>query len=275
MPNQKDIPYLLLLLEDPDLEIRSSVATALLAFGPDLPFETASLRRGLSPDATQRLDELIVQALQLPCTPRWLQWLDASDSGEALEEALLRLAYFDYGIEALLMPSILEAQVRTFRRHYPRGSADMLIQFVFQEGRFEPPYSGAPHAMHDNLMFLLRTGEGSPLLLSALTVLLARRLGLPMAGIFIQGNFLLQLHQAGTIHYLNPANQGQPFTHTGKQYITTVLQEHPPREVVAQLVRHILERRIVLCEAYGQPEERRHYQQRLWSLEAELGKRSG
>jgi hypothetical protein len=224
MPNQKDIPHLLLLLEDSDPEIQESVAEALLAFGPDLPFETAAFRRRLSWEVAQRLDELIARAQQLPCTPQWLQWLDFADSGKALEEALLRLAFFDYGIEALLLPGILEAQVRSFKRLYPRGSADLLIQFVFQEGRFEPPAGTAPHAMHDNLMFLLRTGEGSPLLLSALTVLLARRLDLPVEGVFIQGNFLLQLHQAGTIHFLNPANHGQPFTHTGKQYITTVLQ---------------------------------------------------
>lgn len=209
----KDLPFLLRLLDDPSPAVQARVLARLRELGsavwPELeqqglqldPNQRELLRAAIAPDADEEL-RTDWEALQ-------------ATSGEEffLEQALLLLARWQGNADAMEQgPHLLNSLASEYLEMGKGGSGD-LAGFLFGSGRFR----GAPpddyyNPLNSNLLYMMETGFGLPISLTALFILVGRRVGITVEGCNFPGHFLAR--DARTDTWFDPFNRGRILFHT-------------------------------------------------------------
>ena len=248
MPDRKDLPFLLQLLEDNSTTVQTEVQNALLAFGPQLQEEVKPFLKNLDSQCLVLLDELLLQTTPANLTPDeepedWMEWLDIVNPKQSLEYAMIQLSFLEYGPEAFLMGEDLDALAEKFEEQYPKGKAPELMAFLFQQERFRSPMEGTESHLHDNLTYVLKTRRGSQVALSCLAILVGWRTGIDLEGISIQGNFMAMSYEGKRMMMFNSFNQGKPLARASVMYIEEAFRRNqiPPQEMKAEVHEIVLQ----------------------------------
>jgi regulator of sirC expression with transglutaminase-like and TPR domain len=214
-PNAREIRALISLLGDESQRVVGMVWENLLRLGPrSLPY-LVEVHEHADPRLRFRARTIIarIQAEQLERRFRQL-----AASGEAdfdLEYALGLVAQIEYpNFDASAVAQELEELADALRPQLPsdapaRAKVERLIEFLFHElgfrGNRKTYYDPDNSCMHR----VLELRRGSPVSLSALMILVGRRLGLPLYGVGLPKHFLVKYQDANTEIFIDPFNGGR------------------------------------------------------------------
>ncbi len=198
---RENLPALLKLLDDQSPVVRAKVRRALREFGPALGREIAAA--GLHPsDDQQAMLDAIVRASLTRTAPAfgvlWRQWNINGDHYLVLENALDHLArvQFEWDFdgradESAPLGLALDELAADFRLTHDEFDTAHLAHWLFGENRF---VGAAPenyyHPYNGNLLHVLESGEGLPLSLVVILMMVGHRLGLKIHGAAFPGHFL-------------------------------------------------------------------------------------
>ena len=275
MSNRKDLPFLLILLEDDSRFVRETVVDELRKFGTELENLVEPHLDRLDPESIDLLDEIIDDLREDGFSDSWLDWLDIVNPKQSLEYALIQLSYQEYGSEAFLLGDELDALAEKFLEAYPNGTVSDLMGFLFQEQRFRSPLEGSFNPLHNNMMYTLRTRRGSQVSLSCLAILVGWRVGIDLDGISIQGNFMAMMVEGNSMQMFNSFNKGKPLARASVMYIEEAFRRNdiPPQKMKAQvfeIVLQILKSAIDNFHRKGKVQQKENYLNLYKSLVKEL-----
>lgn len=206
------IQAILTLLADHDERTVDLVTRSLLDIGPDAiePLRQAGERA--VPLARERLATVFEAIEQTRLERGFERWLEHDSP---LEEGVFLLAQFEYPqIDPPHYGALLDQMAGALR---PRLRSNRTIQdtihrvntFLFQELGFRGNTQN--YYDPDNSYFnrLLERRTGIPISLSALYLLLAERLNLPIVGVGLPGHFMVRYEAGETALFLDAFNGGQ------------------------------------------------------------------
>ncbi|MEL6253278.1 MAG: transglutaminase family protein [Bacteroidota bacterium] len=219
MTNKADLPFLLTLLEDDSTVVQKEVQKALLNYGTSLERVIEPYKAQLSDLQNEILSFLCAQAFEEKYGQDWLGWLDMQNDKEALEHALVQLAYLDYSKDAYLISESLDELAAEYNAYSENKSASDLMEFLFQVKGFTSPHGETDLPIHNNLLYVIDNHRGSQIALSCLAILVGSRAGLDLHGINIQGNFIAISFGEQEMQMYNSFNQGKPLARASVIYI--------------------------------------------------------
>ncbi len=259
MPKTKEpLKSLLLLLATEQGANLKIIREKLVQFGPEalaqLRHHYATASSTAEPDTTaaaDRLGDVIEEINGRQLEHDWRRWLQRPD----LEEGGLLLSRFAYpeieteGYQGLLdaMAEELRAVVRHER--WPDGVIRVMNHHLFTEKGF---HGNTVHYYDPDNSFLNRVLDrrvGIPITLSAVYLLLARRLDLPIVGIGMPSHFLVKCDVPGRDLYLDPFNAGQSLTkaecasfliNSGYGFKEQYLQPVTDQEILVRMMRNLI-----------------------------------
>ncbi|RMG28488.1 MAG: hypothetical protein D6730_05375 [Bacteroidetes bacterium] len=250
MPEHKDIPHLLALLDDESDWIGEQVSQALLAFGAELEPLTRGYRTQLNSRQLARLDATCRKWKNEAFFRQWQHWLDIDDPYEALEVAFNQLAYFHNDFEPVPLGAEIDALAGRFLASSAPREPEALMRFLFFDEGFNIPHTDVHQPGYHDLHAILKNKKGEQLSLTVLAILLGRRLGLELFGMHVPGHFMLAAFEGHDIQLYNTSNKGQPVARTSVLYLEETFRRNDtsaremvasPYEMVLQNLRNIIE----------------------------------
>lgn len=243
MPNRKDLPFLLSLLEDESPVVQDQIRAALLSFGSDLANEVLPFKHKLDAYSLSVLEEIFDE---LHCTQYggdWMSWIGLGEGKDVLEQALTGLAALDFSGQETRISEHLDALASEFLSVNRSCDVPTLMNFLFQEKSFRSPADGEQNHLFDNLLYVLDHGEGSQITLSCIAILVGNRIGIELHGISIQGNFMPISFNEHSLQMYNAFNKGRPLARASVMYIEEAFRRNqvPPKEMKAQVHEVVLQ----------------------------------
>lgn len=279
MPNRKDLPFLLALLDDEATLVRQEVVLALKRFGPALEDEVRPYYHELDPYRQELLEEVLDTVRRDFLGSDWMSWLDLGNSKTALEAALVSLS-------RLVMPGAADrigSQLDTLAQRYlaTEGEKDVasLLAFLLGPAHFRLAREDRRDLRHDMLAYVLKSRVGSPLSLTCLAVLVGERAGVDLYGIVIQGHFMPISFNEGLLRMYNLENHGKPVDRSSVMYIEEALRRNQilPQEMsvsVSEVAMTVLRNAIDHLLHQRRHREAHQYVLRYKSLAQELRNRN-
>lgn len=220
MPTRSEIESLVMLLDDPDEFVRSSVIDRFENLGQHSVPLLDEIRVSTK-DLTKRrqINDMILK-LTFPTIE--LEFLNLIESGVTsiteLEQAVLLLSRVDlptireevYSRQLSLMAQEIEAEVNYTLQ--PLAQMQTVIEHIFDRHRLRPAKKELfdPSSVH--LHTVLETSQGIPLTLAMIVLFIAQRLELPFHGVNMPIHFLMRFDFDTQVVYLDPYNQGKPLS---------------------------------------------------------------
>lgn len=278
MTNKADLPFLLTLLEDDSPVVQEEVRNALLGFGTSLEKVLQPFKDLLTKEQEEVVSFLCAKAFEDKYGQDWLSWLDMDNEKEALENALVQIAYLDYSKDAYLISESLDELAKEFMYLTEKKNTSNLMQFLFQVKGFSSPIGEPILPIHNNLLYVLDNQCGSQIALSCLAILVGSRAGLDLHGINIQGNFIAISFGEQEMQMYNSFNEGKPLARASVIYIEEAFRRNQiaPYNIKAdthEIVMEILKSGIE--ESYRQDDELEaaRYEELFSDLHDELKRR--
>lgn len=199
MPDSKQIPYLLKLLEDDSQKVRSEIARHLLAFGPRLKEELAKVPEKSIPFASREiLTQLLENQERIRLRQRWMSWQQLEPEHLKLETALTFLAEFQSGLKYTWDLSVLlDELAEEYRRCHAENDVLKLAQFLFDDKNLRGVEQDYYHPQNSNLVYVILEKEGLPISLVCIYMLVGARLGLTIEGCNFPGHFMARVNHEG------------------------------------------------------------------------------
>ena len=209
MPNP-DVRKLIFLLDAESKTVREKVVTELLRHTTEL--ETF-LKKGddqLPPELIYRAFELLRKERQKRLKNSWVEWLLIKNQYDQLEAALSYLSDTLPGDEVYPpVPLLLDAVCEEYEESVGVTDAYELNRFLFEEQRFKGATREYYHPRQSNLGHVLTHGEGLPISLVAVYMLVGHRLNLKIKGFNLPGHFLARVDVEGVPHLIDCFNKGR------------------------------------------------------------------
>jgi regulator of sirC expression with transglutaminase-like and TPR domain len=199
----------------------------------------------------ERLSDVIEEIDGRQLLRAWEGWLEQSD----LEEGCLVLSRFAYPeLESEVYQGLLDAMAEELRavvkhERWPDGVIRVLNHYLFTEKGF---HGNTVHYYDPDNSYLNRVLDrrvGIPITLSALYLLVARRLDLPIVGIGMPSHFLVQCEVPGHDLFIDPFNGGQLLTkaecatfliNSGYGFKEHYLQPATDQEMLVRMMRNLI-----------------------------------
>jgi regulator of sirC expression with transglutaminase-like and TPR domain len=199
----------------------------------------------------ERLGDIIEEIDGRHLLRAWERWLEQPD----LEEGCLLLSRFAYPeMESEVYQGLLDAMAEELRvvvkhERWPDGVIRVLNHYLFTEKGF---HGNTVHYYDPDNSYLTRVLDrrvGIPITLSALYLLLARRLDLPIVGIGMPSHFLVQCEVPGHDLFIDPFNGGQLLTkaecaafliNSGYGFKEQYLQPATDQEMLVRMMRNLI-----------------------------------
>lgn len=243
MPDVKDLPYLLKLLDDDSDTVQEHILGALKSFGPTLESIVGPYLNDLPEQQVQYVRELAYKLRVQAFERNWTQWIDELDESIALEYALSQLAFMEFGAAETRLEQHIDELVDRFHALDLPILPEALMYFLFQEEGF----TGPPRDFHDpiknNLVHVIQEKEGTQISLTALALIMGNRLGIELEGVSVPGHFLIMHHTPGRIQMFNPFSRGVEMT---RDSVQSIVQSHYASESTRNQDLHISTHEIVL-----------------------------
>lgn len=268
--NDNQISNLIRLLDDRDEFVRNRVRDQLIQIGEDaLPFLEMAART--ENPTLQVMSTEIIQAIfpkQLGEKFRQLA-LSARGSDLNLETGIILLMEFGHphSKPKEIITALDQIAAKLGSRLTPDDSPEQAVQtltrFLFIEGGFAGNESN--YLDPDNSYFnkVLKRRTGLPIALSALCVLVARRLNLPIVGVGLPGHYIVKFASPTHPVFFDPFNKGrilqredciQIVNRAGFKFEEHHLSQSSNRETLVRMINN-------LVAAYSQTGELKKAQQ--------------
>ncbi|MBI3622220.1 MAG: hypothetical protein HY208_08560 [Nitrospirae bacterium] len=199
----------------------------------------------------ERLGDVIEEIDGRHLLRAWQNWLEQPD----LEEGCLLLSRFAYPeLESEVYQGLLDAMAEELRavvkhERWPDGVIRVINHHLFTEKGF---HGNTVHYYDPDNSYLNRVLDrrvGIPITLSALYLLLTRRLDLPIVGVGMPSHFLVQCEVPGHDLFIDPFNGGQLLTkaecatfliNSGYGFKEQYLQPVTDQEMLVRMMRNLI-----------------------------------
>ena len=199
MPDPKQLPFLLKLLDDESPDVRQAVLSQFAAFGDSLEEHLRGLALPQNPQQRRLVGGLIRLGRRKRLKDAWPALAQIRGDKQLLENALALLAGFlEPSSPSATLTQLLDALAAEFRDGPYRHDALALAEFLFQTRRLVGARDSYFNPQNSNLLFVLTHRQGLPISLACVYILIASRLGMGVQGCNLPGHFLaLALHEGG------------------------------------------------------------------------------
>lgn len=211
--DMSELRSLITLLDDEDAEVYSAARTRLLSYRdavlPYLPPQDE--RRSLASQRSAEIRETVLRTVFKPL----FRTMKRTPSGDAdLEEAMFLIArtrYYDLDVVRL------SEELNSFAKELKEGlSAESdptevfrrTIDFFVADKGFTGNHADYYNEQNHYLNRVLETRRGIPITLSAVYLLVGKRIDLPLRGIGLPGHFILRMSFGPTHIYFDPFEDG-------------------------------------------------------------------
>jgi regulator of sirC expression with transglutaminase-like and TPR domain len=252
MPQRKDLPFLLALLDDDTPTVQAGVVTALKAFGPRLEGLSRPHRAQLDERQRMQLESILAQLDSERLANSWLGWLELEDFHHALEQAMICLSEGEYGPQARQLGVWLDELADQFDATHRSGRDSVaLMQFLFADQGFRCVSESQQTYQHEFLYHLATHHQGSPNALTCLALLVGGRVGIDMHGIIIRGHFMSMACQDTNLQMYNAYDGGKPLSRSSALYMEEALRRNctwpsemraPVFEIVSRMLVQTIDR---------------------------------
>lgn len=207
MPNLKQLPYLLKLVDDDSGTVRRAVLKELAGFGPDLEREVSRLAPAFD---KSHLKELLEDYRRTVLKDEWSGWQSLPGFYERLEAAFSLLTTFQNGMSHPLgLKEALDAVAAEYSARHGKSDVYALAVFLFREKGLSGADSDYYNPTNSNLVHVIETKRGIPISLTCIYMLVGHRLGLEIGGCNFPGHFLARTVIEGEIFLVDCFNGGQ------------------------------------------------------------------
>jgi regulator of sirC expression with transglutaminase-like and TPR domain len=191
MPDPKQLPFLIRLLEDDTPAIRKTVLQELSAFGSSLEDELAGMGLMLSPEGADLLKAFGSEKNQMWLKEVWPAWFCLGDEKEKLEAALGTIAeYLENRLRPGKLRVLLDDLATEYRTRHKTSDVRDLSRFLFSTKNLVGDRHDYYNPQNSNLLYVIEQGKGIPISLVSIFILVGRRLGIPIEGCNFPGHFL-------------------------------------------------------------------------------------
>ncbi|MCI0707443.1 MAG: transglutaminase-like domain-containing protein [Ignavibacteriae bacterium] len=191
MPNPKNLPHLLKLLDDDSPVVQENVLKELSSFGPSLKRELAKLNIPVSDDLQQKMTNLLEEYNGRWLREAWHSWFDLENDKEKLEIAMGLLAEYQYGRGyPVQLKTLLDELAEEFRETAKKQDALTLAHFLFKVRRLKGADADYYNPINSNLIYVIEEKRGIPISLACVYILVGKRLQYDVEGINFPGHFL-------------------------------------------------------------------------------------
>lgn len=237
--DKKEIKALLKLLDDSDNEVYNEVKSTLLKYGIEIiPELEKAWEESDNPNLQERIETIIYQ-IQFESSKKLIEnWIDSGAS--SLLEGLVYFSRFQY--PALSLRDVDEKISKISRDIWLEINNNLtalekvriINYFVFDIYKFKRSINNYYSPSNYFINQVLDIKRGNALSLGLVYLLIAEKIGLPMYGVNLPGNFLIaykdeyrlfdsQNEIEDILFYINPYNKGIVLT---KQDIDYYLKHH-------------------------------------------------
>ncbi|MBT3921969.1 MAG: hypothetical protein HOF21_05265 [Nitrospina sp.] len=260
MKNQKalgQISHLIQLLTDRDEFVRQKVREQLVELGEDaLPFLEMAVRSEEIPLRIQA-QEVINAIFPIKLGEKFRQLAQKGLGRDVdLEAGMFLIMEFGYpNSDPQACRESLDSLARQLEQNLdmeadPTQTVIALTQLLFQQENFKGNQNNYMDPDNSYLNKVLEHKTGLPITLSALCVLVASRLGLPIVGIGLPGHYIAKynLPQGGI--YFDPFHQGQTLTRAdcikiveqfGQPFEEHFLSQSTHRETLVRMMNNLIQ----------------------------------
>lgn len=191
MPDPKQLPYLLNLLDDESKLVQQTVLKELRAFGPALRDELTRLPQEPSMKQQELLTQLLEASHHEHLRESWSTWFSAGNDYQQLESALILLSEFQEGLGSPKhLTAVLDDLAREYRTVHGQADPYHLAEFLFQEKSLKGTQADYYNPQNSNLIYVVEKKRGIPISLTSIYMLVGARLGLHIEGCNMPGHFL-------------------------------------------------------------------------------------
>ena len=192
MPDPKQLPHLIKLLDDESDAVRRGVMEELMAFGSSLEYELVRQKIDLSVDQRRLLRDLLAEHRRIWIRESWPSWISLRDDKLKLESALSLLAQFiGNRRDSEKLGSLLDRLAEEFKSTYMKQDTLVLAEFLFERKGIKGAASEDYHNPdNSDLIYAIKDGKGLPITLACVYILVGHRLGMEIEGCNSPGHFL-------------------------------------------------------------------------------------
>jgi len=247
MPDPRQLPHLLSLLDDDSEVVREGLARELNAYGDSLKTELARLPVSPSPAQRKILQSLTQEQGRIWLRSHWQEWMSEPNEVLAMEKAMALISEFQSGY---MYPGdlslILDDLAASAREKYPHGDARDLAQFLFKDFGLKGAQSDYNNPLNNGLVYVIKERRGIPLSLSCVYILVGARLGLQIEGCNFPGHFLARVVENNEATLVDCFNGGAVVDHK----VVAQMSEQTPW-AIQHLIHHAAPTRVIVARALG------------------------
>ena len=258
-PNAREIRALISLLGDESQRVVGMVWENLLRLGPRAMPYLAEVHEHPDPRLRFRARTIASRIQTEQLDRRFRQLAATGDADFDLEHALCLVAQIEYPkVDESAVAQELEELADALRPQLAadapaRAKVGRLIEFLFHELGFRGNRKNYYDPDNSCLHRMLELRRGSPVALSALMILVGRRLGLPLYGVGLPKHFLVKYQDANTEIFVDPFNGGRILSrlecreiltsegyYVRESFVTEYLAIASARDIVIRMLRSLI-----------------------------------
>ena len=270
MSNQKalgQISYLIQLLTDRDKFVRQKVRTQLIELGEDaLPFLEMAVRSeevSLRVQAQEVISAIFPEKLGEKFRQLAQKGMGRDVDLEAGMLLIMELGYPDSNPQSC--KENLDSLAHRLEQNLtpdadPSQTVFALTRLLFQQENFKGNKENYMGPDNTYLNKVLDHKTGLPITLSALCILIAGRLGLPIVGVGMPGHYIAKYNLPKDPIYFDPFNQGRLLTHAdcvqiveqfGQPFEEHFLSQSTNRETLIRMMNNLIQ----VYREFNEPEK--------------------
>lgn len=249
MPDTRQLPYLLRLLDDESPVVQTAIERELRAYGTDIRKELAGQALELDPARRQRLDSILADSNRRWLKDAWPEWFGVEDPHARLEEALRLLSAYHGGpARPERVGERLDQLAREYRATFAEPAPRTLAQFLFKVKQFRGARANYFHPDNSDLEHVLHVRRGLPISLICIYVLVGRRLGLRVGGCNFPRHFLGRFREDGRLFFVDGFHGGKVLAEAevlrlnpseAKSIRTILRMDASPESIVLRVLRNL------------------------------------
>jgi regulator of sirC expression with transglutaminase-like and TPR domain len=253
--SEREVRALVSLLADDDPKVVHAVWEHLLELGPPALTYLREASEDPNPRTRLRARHIMARIITEDLETQFQALAARDDETFSLEEGVFAIARIEYpdldraGLRQQLDLLASGVQERLEVVRTPREVIEIVNHYLFRELRFSG--NNADYYNPDNTYInrVLERRTGIAVSLSALYLLIAERLDLPLKGVGLPGHFLVRYETGEPEIYIDAFNGGKLLTRkdcvqflTGHGYYTKdeYISASPSREIVVRMLRNLI-----------------------------------
>jgi len=213
MPDPKQLPYLLNLLDDESEDIRKEIVRQLASFGPELKNELLKLPPAMLLPRENALEKILLAQERETLLKSWPHWQEALSDLERLESALSILARFQCGLKFHYQQQdlslLLDGLAAEYLAYAKTNDPLELAKFLFEVKGFTGSPNDFYNPQNSNLLYVIHAKKGLPISLSCLYMLVGARAGFVIDGYNFPGHFMGKVNFNGKSFLVDGFNGGK------------------------------------------------------------------